>query len=777
MADGSDNESPRPFRRERNLSNRNFAKRRSARRISVESHSSVESFSVSAADNSVASSTHENNSSVSHNEHSKASSTGSSGSHSLSVASSKLQYSYSVESDTDSAFLRASTRRMIPPPLPISGPPLEADEQASNFAEGADAGEDGGEGENAGGEGDRQSPDPAWLGVRQKVHRFETLTAEQRILFKTGRHQLRKQQLQYNKYANIDATATTSTDKISTTGLWRVFPPVARQHINEGDSSAASQNSPASSFHTSIDEERSVDDVDDFSDYAENEHAGAVTGDYFVPEEARELREDVVPSPLPGYSPDENQSLTVHAQELGLDSFDKVEVAARRTVSEDYGATMPKSRARAKKQREASNANKEGNKDFPRNYRSTPRPKTEIIGTKNHAILNKCKSLYHPSDDHGEETEAELRDKSSQHIKPILDELIKTEETYVENLRMGLQNYGNIFSRKDLPIGLRGKKYVLLGNISQIYEFHMEEFLPMVHANRRDLKRLFDEFQQYIEQNYFYCYVIFTMNKQRSLKLCDTYKNYFKRIQNELDDKLGINSFLVQPIQRMARYPLLLQQFITTLFKHRDFEIKPLLESCCRLEKKMRTLLTTTNESEVINDIIECNEFNVFHQGKFRKVSDFNITDYTHRRNYRGKVFIFDKCIIYTEIKGKHLIFHGRYPCEHIGILAKTKHFTLFYERRKQQECDFSADTQQIETWLELIREMISSYVMEERQRLQERYAREGEQQYRKPVSLSLFRDSNRFSSDSGIGNIWVLPKPEVESEVSSNRTTWYAVN
>lgn len=34
-------------------------------------------------------------------------------------------------------------------------------------------------------------------------------------------------------------------------------------------------------------------------------------------------------------------------------------------------------------------------------------------------------------------------------------------------------------------------------------------------------------------------------------------------IQTELDDKLGINSFLVQPIQRMARYPLLLQQFIT----------------------------------------------------------------------------------------------------------------------------------------------------------------------------------------------------------------------
>ncbi|XP_011206926.2 triple functional domain protein [Bactrocera dorsalis] len=767
MADECAIDSPRPFRRERNLSNRNFAKRRSNRRISVESHSSVESFNLSAAESvnnaSSVSSVHEQSSSASGNDshnHSTSTSSGSSGSHSFSVASSQLDYSYSVQSDTESAFLRASTRRMVPPPLPITGPPFDNDAPTVTTTNDDET--------------QPQTPDPALLGVRQKVDRFETLTAEQRILFKTGRHQLRQQHQQYS--AQIGAVKTTGVGGISAAapGLWRVFPPATRRSTPETDSSVASRQSALSSFHTSIDEERSVDDVDEISDYAEDAHADAVLeAEYAVPEEAHELREDVVPSPEPGA--DAEQLVTAGVVELNLDDFGKVE-KVRRAVSDDYARTMPKARSK-KLSAEVECGEKSASKDFPRNYRSVPRPKTEIIGTKNHAVVNKSKSLYQPNDELDDEAEAELRDKSSQHIKPILEELIKTEETYVENLRIGLENYGNIFARKDLPLGLRGKKYVLLGNIAQIYEFHAEEFLPMLLAYRRDLKRLFDEFQHYIDQNSFYCYVIFTMNKQRSLKLCDTYKNYFKRIQNELDDKLGINSFLVQPIQRMARYPLLLQQFITTLFKHRDFEIKPLLESCCRLEKKMRTLLTTTNESEVINDIVECNEFNVFHQGKFRKVSDFSIIDHTLRRTYRGKVFIFDKCIIYTEIKGKHLIFHGRYPCEHIGIVAKTKHFTLFYERRKQQECDFQAEPPVVEAWLELIREMISSFVMEERQKLQDRYAREGEQQYRKPVSLTLFRDSNRFSSDSGIGNIWVLPKPEAESEASSNRTTWYAVN
>ncbi|XP_034105491.1 triple functional domain protein isoform X2 [Drosophila albomicans] len=408
------------------------------------------------------------------------------------------------------------------------------------------------------------------------------------------------------------------------------------------------------------------------------------------------------------------------------------------------------------------------------NYRSTPRRKTEIIGTTNHQLVDKFHSLYQPKEEE-DDVEIELRDKSDKCVHPILEELIHTEEAYVNNLFTGLENYGNIFQRKDLPLGLRGKKYDLFGNIEQIYEFHRDEFLPMLQRNRRDLKRLFDEFLVFLDQDCFYGYVIFTMNKQKSLKLCDLYKNYFTSIRLERDDKLGINSFLVQPIQRMARYPLLLTQFITTFFKNRDIVMKPLIESCCRLEKRLRTLLTTTNESEIINDIVDCHEFNVYYQGKFRKVSEFQVMDQKLKRNYRAKVFIFDKCIIYTEIKGKHLVFHGRYPCEHVGISARTKSFTLYYERRKQQECEFTADPAQIQLWLDLIRDMINNYANEERLKLQERYSRENDHLHRKAPSFSLYRDSNRFSSDSGIGNIWIMPKPD--EDTASNRTTWYAAS
>ncbi|XP_034650797.1 triple functional domain protein [Drosophila subobscura] len=677
--------SPLPFRRERNLSNRNFNKRNSRRRISQQQAAAEQERQHSA--NMEADGAGQRDSTVS-------------------SSSSSFQLSYSVNSDTESAFQRRSLLKMREP-------------------------EEVGEGEAA--PQTPTTPDPAWLDVRQKVQRFETLKTTIGYL-RQERHSLKL--LENRRHPSFEDYA----------GEHRTPPATPPRRIRlpglAGSRSSSIPSTPGTTTSSSISEVRSEDEVDQISDFETDPHA---TREYVLTESASEV--------LPGHAAEDSNDDESSGQQVQRSiSVDQAAVAAA------ANHTLPLKMRK--------------DPDFPRNYRSTPRRKTEIIGTTNQHLVGKFHSVYQPKDEE-EEVEIELRDKSDKCVHPILEELIKTEEAYVNNLYTGFENYGDIFQRKDLPLGLRGKKYDLFGNIEQIAEFHRDEFLPMLQRNKRDLKRLFDEFLQLLDQNCFYGYVIFTMNKQKSLKLCDLYKNYFTNIRLERDDKLGINSFLVQPIQRMARYPLLLTQFINTFFKNRDIVMKPLIESCCRLEKRLRTLLTTTNESEIINDIVDCHEFNVFYQGKFRKVSEFQVFDCKQKRSYRSKVFIFDKCIIYTEIKGKHLLFHGRYPCEHIGIAAKTKSFTLFYERRKQQECEFTADPAQITLWLDLIRDMINNFANEERQKLQERYCRENDHLHRKAPSFSLYRDSNRFSTDSGIGNIWIMPKPD--EETASNRSTWYA--
>ncbi|XP_073812324.1 uncharacterized protein [Musca autumnalis] len=755
----SDVDSPRPFRRERNLSNRNFNKRGSnhSRRQSTESCNSMEPrllHSVYIDDNVVATTTTENPSQPA---------TPSTPATASSSSSSSMNITYSVNSDT-SETSSSQQQHHHKPTKPMRK--LRSYEFARNSIDETNISNN----EDAPGTPNNENlpspantpvtPDPAWLGVSQKRIIFEKFHASDNL--KTSKYTSQStQSLLTNERAQpvwqkvSSPILNSSTSTSSNSGSYYVAPP-GRVLVMGLDSAASNKHTinRHSSYHQSIDEEHTEDEVDAIED-----------------EVAEECREDGETG-----GKDENTEPIV-------ETTNKSFLAPFLTHSKSHEPNGNKEDAAE----EATSANKPNEevvakpkaKDFPRNFRS--RPLTEIGGSQTVRLRGeKYTSLRQVICDAEDEEQIEMRDKGYGCIQPILDELIKTEETYVENLWTGINNYGNMFERKDLPMGLRGKKYVLFGNVEQLAEFHRDEFLPMLHRNKHDLKRLFDEFQHYIEQHCFYGYVLYTMNKQRSLKLCDTYKNYFKLIQTELDDKLGINSFLVQPIQRMARYPLLLTQFITTLFKNRDYVLKPVIESCCRLEKRLRTLLTTTNESEVINDIVclsETHEFNTFYQGKFRKVSEFNIADHTLKRTYRGKVFIFDKCIIYTEIKGKQLIFHGRYPCEHIGITAKTKQFTLYYEHRKKQECDFIADAALIEQWLDLIRDMISSYAEEERKKFKEMRALEhGEDHmHPKPANLSLFRDSNRFSTDSGIGNMWILPpKPESE-ESSSSRSTWYA--
>lgn len=107
---------------------------------------------------------------------------------------------------------------------------------------------------------------------------------------------------------------------------------------------------------------------------------------------------------------------------------------------------------------------------------------------------------------------------------------------------------------------------------------------------------------------------MYAINRQKSEKICEAHRDYFKEIQNEIGDKLGVNSFLVQPIQRLPKYKLLLGQLFSELGKRLDVHddsIKNEIAACCLAEKKLQRLLDVLNGSMNINDIVDCNEVSV----------------------------------------------------------------------------------------------------------------------------------------------------------------------
>ncbi|EDW35417.1 GL17235 [Drosophila persimilis] len=258
---------------------------------------------------------------------------------------------------------------------------------------------------------------------------------------------------------------------------------------------------------------------------------------------------------------------------------------------------------------------------------------------------------------------------ASRKISFIIDELIQTEVNYVNNLKKGLANYGHLATVEDLPEGLRGeqRQQLLLGNVSEILELHEREILPLMLRNQRDLKGLFDEFAGHFEKNNFYCYVSFTMGKKSSMQLRQDHREWLQAYQTTIKDKLGIDSFLVQPIQRLTRYPLLLQQFISEFYKS-GISCKPVLTAVCKLETRMRRALDVVNQAEEIPNIDELNELDLLQLGNFRRATEFDAQHFPTRKKYRAKIFLFDRCLVCTEVRKKRLAYRQHYHWEHVEL-------------------------------------------------------------------------------------------------------------
>lgn len=360
-----------------------------------------------------------------------------------------------------------------------------------------------------------------------------------------------------------------------------------------------------------------------------------------------------------------------------------------------------------------------------------------------------------------------------------VEELLFNEEIYIRSLNCGIDGYMKRYNQKNMPNDLRGQQYRVFGNIHRIRDFHEAEFFPALKRCEMSIVKICRTFCEFVEvsfclfirrfvfalfylffyilltkpkttcilsilqKDYFYIYILYAINRQRSEKFCELHRTYFKDIQNEIGDKLGINSFLVQPIQRLPKYKILLGQLISELGKRlEDDGVKEKIAACCLAEKRVQRLLDTVNGSMNINDIVECYEvcfiqinfllnryrfiFFVFffmillqinpqHQGKFLKVTEFDINELETRRKYKGKVFLFDKCIIYTEIINKNkLIYRGCFRHETLGFTFEEGKniFVLYNEKRGRQEIEFTADANMIQLWIQSLSDILMSTVV-----------------------------------------------------------------
>uniref|UniRef100_A0A8C5HTB7 MCF.2 cell line derived transforming sequence b n=1 Tax=Gouania willdenowi TaxID=441366 RepID=A0A8C5HTB7_GOUWI len=146
----------------------------------------------------------------------------------------------------------------------------------------------------------------------------------------------------------------------------------------------------------------------------------------------------------------------------------------------------------------------------------------------------------------------------------IMKELIATERIYVDELLSVLLGYRAEMEDPSvcnlLPSALCSQKDILFGNMPEIYQFHSRVFLQDLQSCLETPENVGSCFLQRKER--FQVYERYCQNKPRSDSLWRQFSDlpFFQECQKKLDHKLGLDSYLLKPVQRLTKYQLLLKE-------------------------------------------------------------------------------------------------------------------------------------------------------------------------------------------------------------------------
>ncbi|XP_062976659.1 rho guanine nucleotide exchange factor 37 [Elgaria multicarinata webbii] len=161
-------------------------------------------------------------------------------------------------------------------------------------------------------------------------------------------------------------------------------------------------------------------------------------------------------------------------------------------------------------------------------------------------------------------------DKAEQNQRMALEELFNTETGYVHNLQLCISDIRNHLQKKQLPeIDLEG----LFSNIDDVlcvskrFLKGIEATVNQEHEQLFHVCALFNELKEDMET----VYKIYCADYDQALLLLEIYRKD-PRLQREIVDTLtttvphtaasDLSFFLVMPVQRITKYPLLLQKIL-----------------------------------------------------------------------------------------------------------------------------------------------------------------------------------------------------------------------
>ncbi|XP_059208031.1 proto-oncogene DBL [Centropristis striata] len=266
------------------------------------------------------------------------------------------------------------------------------------------------------------------------------------------------------------------------------------------------------------------------------------------------------------------------------------------------------------------------------------------------------------------ETDSEAEDNPEQVTRHVMKELIATERIYVDELLSVLLGYRAEMEDPSmsnlLPPALCSEKDVLFGNMPEIYQFHSRIFLQDLQSCLESPERVGAKFLQ--RKDRFQVYERYCQNKPRSELLWRQVSDspFFQECQRKLEHKLGLDSYLLKPVQRLAKYQLLLKELLKHCTEERyRCELQEALDSMLELLKSVNDSMHQIAITGYQGDLSQLGR--VVLQGGFsvwisHKRAAVRMKELARFKPMQRHLFLYDLALLFCKRRDEDA--HGRTP-------------------------------------------------------------------------------------------------------------------
>ncbi|XP_055596883.1 uncharacterized protein LOC129746949 [Uranotaenia lowii] len=302
--------------------------------------------------------------------------------------------------------------------------------------------------------------------------------------------------------------------------------------------------------------------------------------------------------------------------------------------------------------------------------------------------------------------------KPSNRLENSIQELHRNELSYIESLAHGIVSFIPKMYNANIPESLRGQRNNIFGNIEEIYELHQDQFWLHLQRCYHDGSQVVDCILHFLETDKFECYVRYALGRRKANAIVLSNKTFFGSEQLDLD------SFLLQPIQRLPRYELFLNKLMHETLQFGDDHYT--IGHTSQIDKalaKLKELILLVDAAISLSDIVQCSSvfvdnatssadlmlgpendlpatlylvpnsikipsrnypIDLLAQGKFCHTCEIDIYDVNHLRVYGSRFYFFERLILFAEIKAQnYLLYRGHYFSDEIDCIESADKMTI----------------------------------------------------------------------------------------------------